>query len=742
MHHPTRSRDHDKSAAVHYHLPPPSDEQQIVMDLSKRDATHIIVRACAGSGKTTTCLHIAKVNENKRILLLTYNAKLKLETRVRVENLGLTNMDVHTYHSFAVRCGAHDAHKDEGLLRYVNRPDAFQNTPCYDMIIMDEVQDMNPLYYRVAYLLARKKNRNNNDGSAHPSLIFLGDPAQSIYSFNRADARFLILAQQIFQVTGRWCNTALSTTYRLTHEMARFADTCCVGVPPIRAVRDGRRVEYMIMNSYKSHGILQKIRAYLGGSGGRGSKNKPDDIFILAPSIKSVRSPVRQLANMLTSKGIPIYVPTSDEERLDQDVMRKKIVFSTFHQVKGLERKFVIVYNFDDSYMTYYCQDKRGDAHCIPNPLYVAITRATERLVVVHDEKNKFLPCVRPEKIREMTDMTFPIGWQSEDVRDTSARKQENQLRDRAVTELVRHLPVDVVAECHGLLNIRLIRIPSSSHTPNQEDTILDIPVKTRQADLYENVSEITGTCIPCLFEWSITKKVSFVEHIANDTMQKLCHRNRGHRVLIGATAINKQSLYEKMTAISSAADADGGHDVMPLLLRYATRWCAQKSGYHFKESQIEDFNWVSLDDLRMVTRRLQRMFPTHVRPHLQFEYPLVLSREQDRVRIIGFADLVDLKNGVLCEMKAVQNVDTDHLLQLAIYLYMSRHITAMSPIRKAILVNLLDGKIWQIQPTDSDLEHIVTTILSYKNSFIENESDDAFISMCLRIRSEIDHKR
>ncbi len=34
--------------------------------------------------------------------------------------------------------------------------------------------------------------------------------------------------------------------------------------------------------------------------------------------------------------------------------MKDKLVFSTFHQVKGLERKVVIVYSFDDSYFDFY----------------------------------------------------------------------------------------------------------------------------------------------------------------------------------------------------------------------------------------------------------------------------------------------------------------------------------------------------------------------------------------------------
>ena len=49
-----------------------------------------------------------------------------------------------------------------------------------------------------------------------------------------------------------------------------------------------------------------------------------------------------------------MYVPVSDDEVLDQDVMRGKLVFSTFHQTKGLQRKAVLVFNFDESYYKYY----------------------------------------------------------------------------------------------------------------------------------------------------------------------------------------------------------------------------------------------------------------------------------------------------------------------------------------------------------------------------------------------------
>ena len=57
----------------------------------------------------------------------------------------------------------------------------------------------------------------------------------------------------------------------------------------------------------------------------------PFDIFILAPSLKSIKSPARLLENYLKTheSSIPIYVPTSDDEKIDSTVIKDKLIFST-----------------------------------------------------------------------------------------------------------------------------------------------------------------------------------------------------------------------------------------------------------------------------------------------------------------------------------------------------------------------------------------------------------------------------
>jgi hypothetical protein len=79
----------------------PSVEQQNIINLL--NDYNVIVDSVAGCGKTTTNLFIAKQYSNLNILLLTYNSKLKIETKERVKLHNINNLDVFSYHSFTVK---------------------------------------------------------------------------------------------------------------------------------------------------------------------------------------------------------------------------------------------------------------------------------------------------------------------------------------------------------------------------------------------------------------------------------------------------------------------------------------------------------------------------------------------------------------------------------------------------------------------------------------------------------------
>ena len=101
---------------------------------------------------------------------------------------------------------------------------------------------------------------------------------------------------------------------------------------------------------------------------------KPNDIFVLGPSVKGEQSNIRKLENMLVEKDIPCHVPMMESSDIDQRVIDGKVVFSTFHTVKGRQRKYVFVVGMDHSYFKFYARNLPRDV--CPNTIYVACTRA------------------------------------------------------------------------------------------------------------------------------------------------------------------------------------------------------------------------------------------------------------------------------------------------------------------------------------------------------------------------------
>lgn len=121
-----------------------SEEQKKIIEAIKNN--NVIVDSVAGSGKTTTNIFIAKEYPDKNILLLTFNRKLSDETKDRKYKENVKNLDIYTYHGFCCR-NYRETQDDKGICESLN--DECKNKLEYDIIIIDEAQDINELYYKL-----------------------------------------------------------------------------------------------------------------------------------------------------------------------------------------------------------------------------------------------------------------------------------------------------------------------------------------------------------------------------------------------------------------------------------------------------------------------------------------------------------------------------------------------------------------------------------------------------------------
>ena len=669
-----------------------SDEQRAVVDAC--GTGNCVVDSVAGSGKTSTCLLLAETYPDEPNLLLTYNAKLKLETRSRVVKKGIKNLEVHSYHSFCVKFYHASAYDDVVLNRIVAENMNPLKPFRFARIILDEAQDMTPMLYRVF----RKLFRDN--GAAR--LCVLGDHKQSIYEFRHADSRFLTLAPRIF--SGAWTSLQLSTTYRLTIPMADFVNTCMLKQTRLHAVKASSVLpEYVICNTY-SDTMYNKVVALL-------EDYAPDDIFLVAPSLRSSLSPLIKLENKLVKRNVPCFVPINDDEIVDDSVLEGKIALTTIHQTKGMERKVVIVFGFDESYFKYYKRD--ADPYSCPNELYVAATRATERVIFVHHYTHDYLPflCQTALKAYEVQECS----------RFIDARPSKIKTSLISVTGLLRHL--DTLSMNCAFSKLRILPITAAKDA-------LAIGSKVH-GDTVESVSHITGTAIPAYYEYVKKGHITIVECLQGrhpnffDMHQHMTYLKQAHRPPVRGLDLMDYplSVQELLFAVNC--------------------WNAATNGYISQVQQIQTYDWLSHAMLEGCAQRLDRGLqtiamdedldferlwvkpvgaeitgPTHA---LVAKERLALHPELQGRVLFGYTDLATAEKTL--EIKCTSALTMEHYLQAALYSYLQNS-------KFCYIFNVLTDELAEVQC--DDLPGMVAILINAKYAVRSTMSDDAFLASCM----------
>lgn len=650
-------------------LPEKSIEQCLIISSIKTN--NIIVDAVAGSGKTTTILHISREYPNKNILLLTYNKRLKLETKRKIKLLDLKNIEACSYHSFAVRYYGSKCHNDFGIIELIKKELTTYKKFNYDIIILDESQDISKLYYE---FICKIILNNNKDFK----ICLLGDQYQSIFKFNGADERFIIYGDKLFNLNiNTWDLLNLSISYRITNQMADFINNCLLGYKRLNSIKNNERVRYIICDCFSDEYLINQ-------------KNRPleellfylnlynyNDIFILAPSVKSSKSPIRILANIISEMGIPIFVPNNDDEELDEDILKGKIVFSTFHQVKGLERKVVIIFNFDDSYIKYY----NKDCDCIkcPNEIYVSLTRASECLTLLHHYSNNYLPFLNTKILKK-----YVYFENNENIYIKKSKELKNKEMNVYVTDITKHLPSEILDNAIKYLEIKLI---------HKKINHINITAKTKQGELYENVSEITGTAIPAYYEFMMRKKMAIFNILKKNE-------------IIDTNIINLKNIN------------------IPKLLELSNIYCSFISGYIYKVNQIIEYNWIDYSQFLDCLTRLKN----YISNNANFEIRMIDTEYILNKKIYGSIDCID--NNIVWEFKCVNDLEYEHFIQLAIYAYLLEKNMIAENNRKYryLLFNILNNEIYEISFDFNKLKNMVYYLVDSKFGKKNLMTDNQFI--------------
>jgi len=644
-------------------LPPISPQQASI--IAAVEHNNIIVDSVAGSGKTTTSMSMASAYPSKRFLLLTYNSDLRKETRQRAQVLGISNIDVHTFHSLGYGYANTKCSTDTGLIKFVNKPHPLE-IGTYDIIIIDECQDMRMILYRfTTHVIA---------SATCPRLCVIGDARQSIYGYAGADPRFITHADQIWKgfPEETWARHQLTTSYRITRQIAAFVNYCMLGCTQgnglLVAVKDGPKPKYNIGKDYSK--AASEISWLLANG------YAPGDIFILAPSVRSNNeaSPIKKLANLLTLQRIPIYIPAHDDAKLDPNVARGKIIFSSFHQSKGMERDAVLVLGCDSSYFEYFAGDESPDT--CPNTYYVALTRARKYLSMYHIASKAPFKFTNMALIAQYADVTGDCR-----ATDTGTYKIPSKV---GVTQLIRHMTTELADACMRMITVRRIREPAD---------VITIPLVVKQvignATYAEEVSDITGVAIP-----------SYYEHITTGLM----------------------------TTAAEIGETPPAELTPDYILDIANKYNAKRSGLNFKLRQVVQYGWLTQTNLDLSFDRLFCEISRMPSDNVAFERDVgavMVIPGHANMAVTGRLDV--LTHDRIIEIKTVGALTADHMIQLAIYSY-CWHSCSMSP-RQLHLYNILTDELVELIVDQDQMRMMIVMIIMAKYYPVKTSNDADWLS-------------
>lgn len=652
---------------MEYKLEERSDEQNEIIKEVK-NGNNIIVDAVAGSGKTTTILYIGKEINNKNILLLTYNKRLKIETREKIKKLNINNIECHNYHSYGKKYYDNRCSTDLIIKSIIDNNIQINKHNKYDIIIIDETQDMTILYYE--FLCKIIKDTNNKDCQ----IVILGDKKQCIFEFLDSDERFIKYAEKIFNFNDKkWSKKFLSMSFRLTDECKNFINKIILRKSRFKINHNNNKFKIRLLksNAY-SNTIINEIKYYIDKG------YKYDDIFILCPSIKGNRSPCIILSYILSIENIPIYISLNDDTIINEEIIKNKIVFATFHQVKGLERKVIILYGFDNSYIKYY--NKNINNKC-PNIFYVALTRSSEQMTLIHDPKYDHMSFIDSQFINNFVET---ISYDQYFPNHTNTIYDDKKYY--YIYDLTNHIPSSLFFKLHNLFSYEIIQ--------EKSDILNIINIIKDKNNLYEDITDINSIAIPSYYEYKKTGQLKILKYIFN---------------------LLQNYKYDKTYLLEFYEQMKDKKLVIQDILKISNLYNCLLNGYMYKFKNILNYDWLDHDILNIIETRLDKYITN------DSLYKIKIGTLYKDIDILGCIDCIDNNNIWL--FKLTNEFKFEHLIHLSLYAYL--HESEQKYNKNYYLFNILTNEIYKLNYVYNQLEQLIQLIIEFKNNNHSNKKDD-----------------
>ena len=477
-------------------LPTPSEEQNYIIEGFKTGCNIKIV-ACAGASKSTSLLMLSRVckTQNKKAIIVTYNKALQFETERRIKANRLGGVVVsYTVHGLAGKVYGSVMRNDEALVEALKDKTPKNIFEHVGVLMIDECQDLVREYYQFLLLLIPKKQ-----------IVIVGDPRQCIYEFKNASPKYLLDAEKYFNNGGAWSSYNLSTSYRLPPKLGQFIEQHVL------------RNQSKFVGGYDDNNPTPlhyyKSRTYMDPEFkmlvlGRILHYGPSNCIIIIPSFgggkPNPNSPLGKLLDYLTENIKHLQIAfRSNKHVSSSETEANKLLVSTIHGCKGGTWDLSIVFYATEKYMKYYDQEwpTRDKCKDIPNPLYVALTRAHE-MIVFEDADAQPMRTVDIASLGQVAKVSgVPLKMLSQSITADEILSRYVESKNISVLDIINFRNVD-----DTIALMKLIKC-SSDELYDEELPDMDAPALTHTFEIEgKSISDFVfkyyGICIPILAEY------------------------------------------------------------------------------------------------------------------------------------------------------------------------------------------------------------------------------------------------
>ncbi|KAJ7501800.1 hypothetical protein B0H11DRAFT_1991182 [Mycena galericulata] len=641
-----------------------TDEQAVALAHAKDQ--NIVILGQAGSGKTFLAREIAAhySSAESRTLVITFHRDSFRDPPPHTDVLTLNQLATQLYPG----CGAYTS-EGLGAVRLKKILPRW-NGRSYDRVLIDDIQSStDDSYWLLHCFLAAL--------GGTPLLAVLGYPRQTFVGYPIGDVRFVKHASKLFGPSYAWCKVSLDTSLRLSHQTAAYINHTHLRPPAyLRGSHDGLKplVFDVDFDRRNYHAVADRLVPLV--------REHINSCFLTAPRVQDLGPyhPVVWILNRFTRHGIHVQEPTSDRMPPIAQHLSGKVAVLNYNQTRGHQFELIIV----------FWTERHGKGLLIP------LTRASQRLVVIHSTEFCSLPQTQMSQYAEITRIP-------QNAPNRPRRQPTHFLSEKpSVSEIVRNIPgtrlVELLAK-HGIV------VHATSPPLPQIKHILprDLVRTDSEAHRYESVGDLNGDVVTIAFQsyHRITKS--------------------------GAPA---------PTALPFAT-----------LARKAIDAQAARSGLVQRKTALADqpLNWMEEDQLLGAVERLAAQFLLH--ENLSHEQPLSyrLDIEGHSVTISGCADVVsETSSGVaIWEIKLVATLLVQHVVQVLLYgfLYAAKQ-EGRTVLPRMVLFNVSDGQKLEVSG-NLELENVKAFVFDLIRALRTPQErrpcEGDFLCRCGKTRAEVE---